>query len=93
MGMTAEHIIRNIVGEYGRLEVNVEQLADSADLYRAGLTSHATISLMLALEDAFDVEFPASAMRKSTFASIAAMRRVVEELAGPQQLSTPAVAP
>lgn len=91
--MTAEEIIRNIVGEYGRLAVDVRQLADSADLYRAGLTSHATISLMLALEDAFDVEFPPSAMRKSTFASIAAMRRVVEELAGSQELDPSAAAP
>ena len=93
MGMTAEHIIRNIVGEFGRLSVNVQQLADTADLYRVGLTSHATISLMLALEDAFDVEFPAAAMRKSTFASIASMREVVEELVSRQTPTPSVVAP
>lgn len=78
--MTSEHTIREIVRDYGRLGVDVNQLSDTADLYRAGLTSHATISLMLALEDSFDVEFPATAMRKSTFTSIAAMRQVIDDL-------------
>ena len=33
-------------------------LAEDADLYEAGMTSHASVNVMLALEDAFDVEFP-----------------------------------
>ena len=35
-----------------------ETLDDSDDLYRAGLSSHATVDLMLTLEDHFDIEFP-----------------------------------
>ena len=43
------------------------------DLYRAGLTSHASVNVMLALEDAFDIEFPDALLKKSTFESIAAI--------------------
>ena len=50
--------IRKIVKEHGRLPVDVDELAVDADLYQAGMTSHASVNVMLALEDAFDVEFP-----------------------------------
>ena len=50
--------IREIVGEHGRLPVDADALADDADLYEAGMTSHASVNVMLALEDDFDVEFP-----------------------------------
>ncbi len=35
---------------------------------------------MLALEDAFDVEFPDELLRKSTFASVGAIRSALTEL-------------
>jgi acyl carrier protein len=72
--------IREIVAQYGRLPVAVEGLADDDDLYRAGLTSHASVNLMLALEDAFDLEFPERLLRRQTFESISAIRDAVEEL-------------
>jgi acyl carrier protein len=72
--------IRRIVGEEGRLAVDVSALDDEANLYDAGLTSHASVNLMLALEDAFDIEFPDEMLRKQTFESIAAVRSALEEL-------------
>ena len=50
------------------------------DLYQAGMSSHASVNLMLALEDAFDLEFPERLLRRQTFESIAAIREAVEEL-------------
>ena len=50
--------IRSILKEHGRLTKDAAALADDADLYQAGMTSHASVNVMLALEDAFDVEFP-----------------------------------
>jgi acyl carrier protein len=38
------------------------------------MTSHASVNVMLALEDAFDIEFSESMLKKSTFESIAAIR-------------------
>jgi len=72
--------IREIVAQYGRLPVEVGGLSDDDDLYRAGLTSHASVNLMLALEDAFDLEFPERLLRRQTFESISAIREAVEEL-------------
>lgn len=75
--------IRGVIAEYGRLPVDVTELSDDADLYRAGLTSHASVNVMLALEDAFDVEFPERLLRRQTFESIAAIREAVEQIVQP----------
>jgi acyl carrier protein len=75
-----EDAIRQVLAEQGRLPVDVSMIGDEADLYQAGLTSHASVNLMLALEDAFDVEFPDSMLRKSTFESIGAIRDALTEL-------------
>jgi acyl carrier protein len=74
--------IRRIIEEEGRLAIAVASLDDHANLYDAGLTSHASVNLMLALEDAFDVEFPDEMLRKQTFESVAAIRTSLEELTG-----------
>jgi len=50
--------IRHLVQQHGRLAADTSTLTDESDLYQAGLTSHASVTLMLALEEAFDVEIP-----------------------------------
>ncbi len=77
--------IRNVVAQHGKLAVAIEALADDDDLYRAGLTSHASVNLMLALEDEFDIEFPERMLRRQTFESVRAMLDAIEELAGELQ--------
>ncbi len=77
-----DEVIRSVLGKYGRLAVDLATLTDNCDLYRCGLTSHAGINVMLALEDAFDVEFPDEMLLKRTFESVASIRNAVTELAG-----------
>ena len=72
--MTVDETIRQVLVDHGRLAVPVESLADDTDLFGAGMTSHASVNVMLALEDAFDFEFPEKMLKKSTFESIAAIR-------------------
>ncbi len=72
--------IRTILTTHGRLSAEVGSLEDDSDLYHAGLTSLATVSLMLALEDEFDIEFPDSMLSRKTFGSIEAISEAVEEL-------------
>ena len=72
--------IRSILKEHARLSVPVETLDENAELYAAGMTSHATVNLMLALETEFDVEFPERMLRRHVFESIASIRAAVEEL-------------
>ena len=72
--------IRRVLSEHARLPVDAATLAVDADLYQAGMTSHASVNVMLALEDAFDVEFPDRMLTRESFQSIAAMERVLGEL-------------
>lgn len=75
-----EDEIRSVLATYGRLPVDIWTLRRDADLYRAGLTSHASVNVMLGLEDAFDTEFPDALLRKSTFESIAAIEAALTSL-------------
>jgi acyl carrier protein len=72
--------IRQILSEHGRLPVDVAGLAPDADLYQAGMTSHASLDVMLALEDHFDVEFPDRMLTRGVFASVASIERALSEL-------------
>lgn len=72
--------IRSIIKEHGRLAVDVATLKDDADLYAAGLTSHASVNLMLALESKFDVEFPERLLKRKSFESVASIRSAIGEL-------------
>jgi acyl carrier protein len=72
--------IRQLIAQHARLAVDVDTLADDASLYEAGMTSHATVNLMLALEGSFDVEFPDSMLRRSVFESVAAIEAALIEI-------------
>jgi acyl carrier protein len=74
--------IRDILSEHGRFPVDVASIGDEEDLFEAGMTSHASVNVMLALEDEFDLEFPEIMLRKSTFESVAAIRAALVELIG-----------
>jgi acyl carrier protein len=78
--MTVDEEIRGILADHGKLPVEVSTLGDGDDLFQAGMTSHASVNVMLALEDAFDVEFSEPMLRKSTFESVAAIREAVRQL-------------
>lgn len=72
--------IRTVLKTAGSLQQGVEAIRDDSDLYAAGLTSHATVSLMLALEEAFDIEFPDRLLRRKTFSSIDAIAEALAEI-------------
>jgi acyl carrier protein len=72
--------IRRIIRTHGRLPVDVDELPEDADLFQSGMTSHASVNVMLALEDAFDLEFPDHMLKRSVFESIASIRAALDEL-------------
>ena len=80
--MNVDETIRQVLADHGRLAVPVDTLADDADLFGAGMTSHASVNVMLALEDAFEFEFSEKMLKKSTFESIEAIRTGVLEMTG-----------
>ena len=72
--------IRTILKEHGRLSVDAATLSEDSDLYQAGLTSHASVNVMLALEGKFDVEFPDRMLKRGVFESLASIKSAIEEL-------------
>ena len=75
-----EQEVRRVIKEQGRLPVDVDALPAESDLYEAGMTSHASVNVMLGLEDAFDVEFPDHMLTRDAFESIAAITAALDEL-------------
>jgi acyl carrier protein len=72
--------IRVILHEHARLTQDARSLSDDADLYQVGMTSHASVNVMLALEGRFDIEFPDRMLRRGVFASISAISAAIREL-------------
>ena len=72
--------IREILAQHGRLSQDARQLPVSSSLPDAGLTSLATVSVMLALEDRFNVEFPETMLSRKTFESIDSIAEAVTKL-------------
>ncbi|MEQ8483704.1 MAG: acyl carrier protein [Pseudomonadales bacterium] len=71
-----EHHVRDVVVGLNILEAP-ERLAEQTSLYDAGMTSHASVRLMLALEDRFDLEFPDEMLQRESFESIDAITRAI----------------
>ena len=72
--------IKQIVGQHARLPVPVNSLQADSNLYDAGLTSLATVGLMLALENHFNVEFSESMLGRKTFQSVESIAEAIGEL-------------
>ena len=72
--------IRSILKEHGRLSKDADSLDTNADLYQAGMTSHASVNVMLALEGEFEVEFPDAMLKRNVFNSIASINAALSEL-------------
>jgi acyl carrier protein len=70
--------IRTILSEVARLDVPVESLDDQADLYAAGLSSLATVHVMLAMENEFGIEIPDRLLTRQLFRSINSLAAAAE---------------
>ena len=73
--------IHAVLDSHAKLRVASGTLGAEADLYAAGMTSHASVNVMLALEDAFEIEFPDELLTKTTFSSVASISKAIESLA------------
>lgn len=77
--------IRDILAKVGSLPVPAADLAQDADLYAAGLSSFASVQVMLGIEEAFDIEFPDNLLNRKSFASIAAIEATVSQILKAQE--------
>ena len=79
--------IREIIARTVELPGGIAGLSDTADLYEAGMTSFGSVQLMLALEEAFDIEFPERMLNRRSFATMDSISACIAELR-PQALAS-----
>lgn len=72
--------IRELIAQHAGIPAGAAT-GDDDDLYRAGMKSFASVQLMLALEEAFEIEFPEEMLNRATFRSATAIARAVSALA------------
>ncbi len=72
--------LRTIVGSHARLSLPVTEIADSTDLYRAGMSSQASVVLMMAVEGQFGVEFPDEMLSRDVFSNIDTIASAIESV-------------
>ena len=78
--MTTDDRICMVLDAHAKLREPAATLSDTRELAGVGMSSHASVNVMLALEDAFDIEFPADLLTKQTFGTIGAIRAAVASL-------------
>jgi acyl carrier protein len=72
--------IRAVLDQFGGLASPASKLDGDTDLFAAGMTSFASVSVMLGLEDRLSITFPDSMLKRGTFESINSMAVCVTEL-------------
>lgn len=72
--------VRGVVAQHAHLSTDAAGLSASESLYTAGMTSHASVNVMLGVEDAFDIEFPEEMLTKDTFESLEAIAQAVSSV-------------
>lgn len=72
--------ICDVIAATAKLTVPTAGIGDTDSLHALGLTPLTTVSLMLALEDAFDVEFPDNLLSAQIFSSVASIAAVLKTI-------------
>jgi acyl carrier protein len=75
-----EEEVRRTVGLHAQLSVDMDDVDKDDDLFQLGMTFHSTVNVLLALEEAFDIEFPDDLLENDTFRSLSTMETVVSSL-------------
>jgi acyl carrier protein len=69
--------IRAVLQAHARIPTALDTVSDEANLFTAGMTSLASVEVILALEEKFGIEFPDHMMHRKTFASVSAIAAAI----------------
>lgn len=72
--------IKQVLAAQAELNKEVSRLDIDDDLFAAGMSSRATVGVMLGLESAFDIEFPDAMLRRDVFESIRSIGNALQTL-------------
>ena len=77
---TIETAVREVLAARAHLSTAPAALGVDDDLFDRGLTSLATVEVMLALEERLGIEFPDEALTRTTFRSVSSLVDVLSRL-------------
>lgn len=72
--------LREILAQWAGLDVPIASLPDNANLYDAGMSSLATVKILMAIENAFNVEIPDEWLTRELFTSVASLSQAIKQL-------------
>jgi acyl carrier protein len=72
--------IQQVLASYAELSKDAFSLGEDDDLFTSGMSSRATVGVMLGLESEFDIEFPDNMLRRDVFESIRSISNAVNTL-------------
>ena len=75
-----ENRVKQVIINYAELSDQAESLKVDDDLFALGMSSRASVGVMLGLESEFDIEFPDSMLRKDVFMTIRAISAAIESI-------------
>ncbi len=75
--------IRQVIREHAGLSTDIDVIGDDADLFQAGMSSHASVNVMIALEDTFGVEFLDSMLTRAVFEKVNSIATALEQVGVP----------
>lgn len=80
--MTAEVYsrVKAVLASQAELNQDAHSLDLDDDLFAAGMSSRATVGVMLGLESEFDLEFPDAMLRRDVFESVRAISNAITSL-------------
>ncbi|MDX1914852.1 MAG: acyl carrier protein [Methylophilus sp.] len=74
--------IKDVLASHAELNQAADSLSEDDDLFAAGMSSRATVGVMLGLESEFDIEFPDAMLRREVFESVRSIANALETLRG-----------
>lgn len=72
--------IQEVIVNYAELGEKATTIGLDDDLFSLGMSSRASVGVMLGLESEFDIEFPDAMLRRDVFESIRAIAVAVSSL-------------
>lgn len=72
--------VQEVIVNYAELGDKAAQLTPDDDLFAQGMSSRASVGVMLGLESEFDIEFPDAMLRRDVFESIRSISIAVSSL-------------
>lgn len=72
--------VKKVIINYSEISQDLSQLKEDESLFVKGMSSRASVAVMIGLESEFDIEFPDEMLRKEVFESVHSISKAIASL-------------